>query len=181
MRYLHWGPYVGSTKIDNHIIERLHEDGKKDLESYHKKLAGHVKRQVKYNDETTDWFYKQVSPIFDAYRQGHLEYHGLEKREVHIAYDDLWVNFMRPGDFNPLHTHGGDFSFVIFVDVPEEIEKEIKEFEQNQVLCNLYMALCHAHHGQQQVMQYYLKQVICIFFLHYYNIGFYHINLIVQE
>ena len=64
MRYLHWGPYVGSTKLDNHILERLHEDGKKELESYHKKLAGHVKRQVKYNDETTDWFYKQVSPIF---------------------------------------------------------------------------------------------------------------------
>ncbi len=41
--YLHWGPYVGSTKLDNHILERLHEDGKKELESYHKKLAGHVK------------------------------------------------------------------------------------------------------------------------------------------
>ena len=80
MRYLHWGPYVGSTKLDNHILERLHEDGKKELESYHKKLAGHVKRQVKYNDETTDWFYKQVSPILDAYRQGHLEYHGLQKK-----------------------------------------------------------------------------------------------------
>ena len=129
MRYLHWGPYVGSTKLDNHILERLHEDGKKELESYHKKLAGHVKRQVKYNDETTDWFYKQVSPILDTYRHGHLEYHGLEKREVQIAYDDLWVNFMRPGDFNPLHTHGGDYSFVVFVDVPEELEKEIKEFE----------------------------------------------------
>ena len=82
MRYLHWGPYVGSTKLDNHKLERLHEDGKKELESYHKKLAGHVKRQVKYNDETTDWFYKQVSPILDAYRRGHLVYHGLEKREV---------------------------------------------------------------------------------------------------
>ena len=35
---------------------------------------------------------------------------------------------MKPGDFNPLHTHGGDYSFVAFVDVPKP-EKEQKEYE----------------------------------------------------
>ena len=129
MHYLHWGPYVGSTLLDDYIIKRLHEDGKKELESYHKNLAGHVKSQLKYNDETTQWFYQEITSFLEAYRQGHLEYHGLEKREVKIAYDDLWVNFMQPGDFNPLHTHGGDYSFVVFVDVPKKLEKEMNEFE----------------------------------------------------
>ena len=129
MHYLHWGPYVGSTLLDDYIIKRLHEDGKKELKSYHKNLAGHVKSQLKYNDDTTQWFYQEITPFLDAYRQGHLEYHGLEKREVKIAYDDLWVNFMQPGDFNPLHTHGGDYSFVVFVDVPKKLEKEMNEFE----------------------------------------------------
>ena len=36
---------------------------------------------------------------------------------------------MQPGDFNPLHTHGGDYSFVVFVDVPKKLEKEMNEFE----------------------------------------------------
>ena len=129
MRYLHWGPYVGSTKLDDTIIKRLHKDGKKELKSYHKKLAGHVKSQLRYNDDTTQWFYQQVTPILDAYRQGHLDYHGLERQEVKIAYDDLWVYFMQSGDFNPLHTHGGDYSFVIFVDVPKKLDEEIKNFE----------------------------------------------------
>lgn len=129
MRYLHWGPYVASTKLPDHIIKRLHEDGKQELEPYHKKLAGHVKRQVKYNEETTNWFYQEISYFIDAYRQGHLDYHGLEKREVHVSYDDLWVNFMQPGDFNPPHTHGGDYSFVVFVDMPKQIHKEIEKFE----------------------------------------------------
>ena len=129
MKWLNWGPFVGKFDLDKSIIERLHKDGKKKLKSYHKKLAGHLKRQVQFNDDTTDWFYQQIQPIMDTYRQGHLQYHGLAKREVKIGYDDLWINFMRPGDFNPMHTHAGDYSFVIFVDIPKLLKKEQDAFE----------------------------------------------------
>ena len=44
-------------------------------------------------------------------------------------YIDLWVNFMKAGDFNPPHIHGGDISFVIFVDVPDKLSKEMEEHE----------------------------------------------------
>jgi len=129
MRYLHWGPYVASTKLPDHIIKRLHEDGKQELKSHHKKLAGHVKRQVKYNDETTHWFYQEISQFINSYRQGHLDYHGLIKKEIHFACGELWANFMQPGDFNPPHTHSDDYSFVVFVDVPKQIHKEMEKFE----------------------------------------------------
>ena len=36
---------------------------------------------------------------------------------------------MKPGDFNPVHTHGGDYSFVIFLDVPKELKKDQDAFE----------------------------------------------------
>ena len=36
---------------------------------------------------------------------------------------------MKPGDFNPPHDHSADLSFVIFPHVPEELEKENKEFK----------------------------------------------------
>jgi hypothetical protein len=36
---------------------------------------------------------------------------------------------MQAGDFNPFHTHGGDYSFVLFVDVPKKLQKEQEEFE----------------------------------------------------
>ena len=32
-------------------------------------------------------------------------------------------------DFNPLHTHGGDYSFVLFLDVPEKLVQEQEDFE----------------------------------------------------
>ena len=43
MRWLNWGPFVGRFKLEDSIIKRLHKDGKKELRSYHKSLAGHVK------------------------------------------------------------------------------------------------------------------------------------------
>jgi len=129
MGYLHWGPCVGITKVDDHIIERLHKDGKKELESYNKSLAGHLKSQFKFNLDTAQWFYEQITPILQAYRKTHLQYHNLPERRIELAYHDLWINFMKAGDFNPSHNHHGDYSFVIFVDVPKKLQKEIDEFE----------------------------------------------------
>ena len=36
---------------------------------------------------------------------------------------------MKPGDFNPVHTHTGDYSFVIFLDVPKKLKEEQDKFE----------------------------------------------------
>lgn len=124
-----FGPYVMRTKIPEDIRKRLLKDGKKDLKSYHKNLAGHLHTQLKYNDETTAWFYQESNFIWQAYREGWSNFTGLPNEGVELNAHDLWVNFMKPGDFNPVHTHGGDYSFVIFLDVPKQLEKEEEEFE----------------------------------------------------
>tara|TARA_Y100000004_G_scaffold54546_1_gene60779 strand:- start:309 stop:875 length:567 start_codon:yes stop_codon:yes gene_type:complete len=36
----------------------------------------------------------------------------------YLTLRDLWVNYQRKGEYNPLHSHHGVISFVIFVDVP---------------------------------------------------------------
>lgn len=40
-----------------------------------------------------------------------------------------WINYMKKHEFNPLHTHDGVLSAVIFIDVPEEITKEKNQWE----------------------------------------------------
>ena len=124
-----FGPYVMRTKVPEDIRKRLLTDGKKQLKSYHKKLAGHLDSQLKYNDETTGWFYQQSSPIWQAYREGWSNWTGLPNEGIELNAHDLWVNFMKPGDFNPVHTHGGDYSFVIFLDVPKKLIEEQDAFE----------------------------------------------------
>ena len=40
----------------------------------------------------------------------------------HLQMIDLWLNCQRAGDYNPMHTHGGSFSGVIFLKVPPQIK-----------------------------------------------------------
>ena len=65
----------------------------------------------------------------NRYIEEHCKYHGLEVKKRQLEAMDLWVNFMEPGDFNPIHTHGGDYSFVLFLDVPKQLKKEQEKFE----------------------------------------------------
>jgi uncharacterized protein (TIGR02466 family) len=128
-----FGPYVMRTKIDEDIRLRLLKDAKKELKSYHKQLAGHLTTQLKYNTDTTGWFYQSTNHIWSAYREGWSNFFGLTNEGVELHAHDLWVNFMKPGDFNPVHTHGGNYSFVIFLDVPKQLQKEQQEFEGTSV------------------------------------------------
>jgi hypothetical protein len=37
---------------------------------------------------------------------------------------DMWVNFQQKGEYNPLHSHSGTLSFVIWVKIPYDLENE---------------------------------------------------------
>jgi uncharacterized protein (TIGR02466 family) len=37
-----------------------------------------------------------------------------------------WINFQHAGEFNPIHTHTGELSVVIYIDIPECIADENK-------------------------------------------------------
>jgi len=131
LRYTHmnWGPFVLKTKLPDYIIKKLKTEGKKAKESYNHALAGHIDNQFLYPEKVQQWFYNEIHPVIQAYRNGHCKFHGIEELNVDFKADDLWVNFMKAGDFNPIHTHDGDYSFVVFVDVPKQLEVEQKKFE----------------------------------------------------
>ncbi len=37
---------------------------------------------------------------------------------------DVWLNAQQAGDYNPVHTHGGSFSGVVFLEVPPQIRPD---------------------------------------------------------
>ena len=127
--HLNWGPYVMRTKLPNYIIKKLKIEGTKAKVSYNKSLAGHLDNQFLYPENVQQWFYNEIHPIIQAYRNGHCKFHGIEELNVELRADDLWVNYMQPGDFNPMHTHGGDYSFVLFLDVPKQLKKEQENYK----------------------------------------------------
>jgi hypothetical protein len=127
--YMNWGPFVMQTKVPDYIIKKLKSEGKKLKESYNHALAGHLDNQFKYPEKIKKWFYNEILPIIDSYRNGHCKYHGIDNLPVQIGTEDLWVNYMKAGDFNPLHTHGYDYSFVLFLDVPKQLRKEQEDYK----------------------------------------------------
>ena len=126
---MNWGPYLMKTKVPDYIINKLKTEGKKAKQSYNHALAGHLNHQFLYPQNIQEWFYDEIHPIIQAYRNGHCRFHGIEELSVHLKAEDLWVNYMKAGDFNPIHTHSGDYSFVIFLDVPKELKKEQDKFK----------------------------------------------------
>ena len=124
-----FGPYVMRATLPDYVLQRLKEDGDKAKQSFNYALAGHINNQFLYNEKTVKWFYNEVTPVFKAYREGHCKYHMIESKTVQLKPINLWINYMKAGDFNPLHTHSYDYSFVVFVDVPKEIHEEEEKFE----------------------------------------------------
>jgi hypothetical protein len=43
-----------------------------------------------------------------------------------LDIDSVWLNFQKKGDFNPTHNHYGIFSFVIWINIPYNIDDEKK-------------------------------------------------------
>jgi hypothetical protein len=58
-----------------------------------------------------------------------------------LRLQQLWINFQQAGDYNPLHDHGGMFSFVIYGEIDEEI------FTKD-------VAVTNSQHAGQIVFQY---------------------------
>ena len=112
MKYHHftWGPFIMKTSCPKRVLKRLESDGRQAERSWNHQLAGHLKSQYKYPEVFEQWFYTEMSEIFTGYRQAHCEYHGFEYVPCQLVYQSLWVNFMKAGDFNPPHIHGGDIS-----------------------------------------------------------------------
>ena len=96
------------------------------------RLVGHIKEE---------WDLDPSIPIFNSYilslinkNKSHLDYLSKEKKKFifedkipPLSLTNFWVNFQRKYEFNPIHNHSGLFSFIIFVKIPYDLEKELKE------------------------------------------------------
>ena len=99
---------------------------------HQQKLAGNIKEE---------WGLEPSIPIFNNYivnlinkHPNHLNYVLVEKKKFvneekapQLQLINFWVNFQKKHEFNPVHNHKGLFSFIIFVQIPYDLEKEKKE------------------------------------------------------
>ena len=128
--YFNWGPFLFRSVISDDFKELILQEGRnvrgKNSESYNEKLAGHLDEQYKLPAarimEHLKWY-------LEAYCIGYNTWRGKAKMKPDAKLLSLWINYMKAGDFNPPHNHGGDLSFIIFPHIPKELVKENDAFK----------------------------------------------------
>lgn len=135
-----FSPPIYQTNVSKEIIESLLSEGDKLTEKdndHRHRLAGNMKKGYSrlYSDEFClkheDWILNTARDFFDCFceRLGielidsllNKDYDRLKSKNGNLRLDTIWINYQRPGDYNPVHNHKGVLSFVIFLKVPERI------------------------------------------------------------
>jgi hypothetical protein len=103
-----------------------------------KKLAGNISRSYELDDPQNlviqnlyNIAFNQVdNPIMYEFMKTEITtiYRRVNNEEFRAEpyLSDLWVNFQKKGDFQPIHDHNGVFSFVIWMDIPYHFKDEGK-------------------------------------------------------
>ena len=107
-------PKSGMDRLQSYI-----ETAKKNPTNYNKNLAGNISKSLQLKDKD-DWFFlKILIPTITVYPK--------YSKDISILTDDapyclpsMWVNFQKQHEFNPVHDHGGVWSFVIWVKIPTD-------------------------------------------------------------
>lgn len=132
MKYYFWGPLLTCCKVSDDIINKLTVKGDELTIKDHDwsaNLAGDIREEKAYPDEFTAEIERLLIPYFSKYIE---ILSNVWKTNVKDPSDGrfnykltkMWINYQRRIESNPIHSHSGDLSFVIYVDVPKAIHEE---------------------------------------------------------
>jgi hypothetical protein len=121
----HWGPLLFKVKIRPSDVESLKKIANKATENWSENLAGIIKDERSI-DQTE--YTKIIKPYLKAYQQAYKTWYGLDLTDIQTTA--AWVNFMKKGESNPPHIHHNcHLSSVLFLDIPEPIKEEQKNWK----------------------------------------------------
>ncbi len=122
----------GLKTVDNvpeNIMKYLNENVTDD--KWNARLAGHIKEEYRYKNWPS--FVEQfiLSQTNDEVLSNWLKKHSVLSSDKPFYLSNLWCNFQKKHEFNPIHDHSGLFSFIIFLKIPYDLKDEDKVFPTN--------------------------------------------------
>src|SRR5210317_249003 len=122
--YYSWGPPFIKDRIDENFRKQLLDRGLKLNKDFRDNLAGHIDKENEYVlDSDKKFFVENMQQHIMSFKN-HSESYLNKPMFEELKLVKLWINFMKKGEFNPIHCHSGDISFVLYLDVPKEINQE---------------------------------------------------------
>ena len=115
-------PHEHREGISNSINEIIAEtDITEDVRSF---LRGHISHQFAFPlSEEMQSFLIELTAQYHAKFGSHPDMKYQKKPPVYESATS-WVNFQKKGEFNPIHSHSGSFSWVMWIRCPYKIADE---------------------------------------------------------
>jgi len=125
-----WGPCIIRLKMEDEYKKLFLEEAKKNKEDYRGKLAGILDHETGYGSESKEKLLPILSMYLGIYDQMYEKFtmKPYDKKPEYIL-SALWINHQKQHEYNPPHDHDGKLSFVIYLQIPEELKKEQQEYK----------------------------------------------------
>lgn len=131
-----WGPFLMQTNIEGtelfNFIKENAEDKNLETEerNFQKRLAGKIKKEFKFEDKSLDNLAVLIAPYVYQYLthaskawSGQDEFY-IDENYMKCVADSAWVNIQEKNEYNPIHNHSGDISWVTYLEIDERMYKE---------------------------------------------------------
>lgn len=163
-----FGPYIMQTTMSQEMIDIMLGAGSKirknkklkKQKDFRKKLAGNIAEEYAFTvDEKTfttdDWetIAEELKWLCNLYTKLSLQA-GLDRslevpvEKIKIDYP-IWINYMKSGEWNPVHLHTGDVSCVGYLKVPQAIIDENTKAEHSKSSNTPSAGKIEFHYGEK--------------------------------
>ena len=134
-------PWLEVKLTDEHMkylwkIVKKGEEGGRDMKHT---LAGNISTSFELDDENHYFTSEVLMPLAQHYEKvfpGGVEVkpsqgmdsnnNRLKPNKVSLGLESFWANYQYKHEFNPIHDHGGAFSFVIWMKIPYNCDEQKK-------------------------------------------------------
>ena len=130
LQIFNWGPCVVRMKITDKFKDLLLSEAEKNKLDYTDKLAGILDKETGYSEESKNKILPHLSECLGVYDQMFEKFINKPyQKKPHYIMTALWINYQKQNDFNPPHDHDGKLSFVIYLQIPDELKKENADYK----------------------------------------------------
>lgn len=130
--YYRWGPYLHKAHLTQQVCVELLARGLQSRIDHGAHLAGVIKGEYLLFERDRLYIEELLQDEFCNYARERSQYHQEGSKTLAFRLDQVWINIMGPGEFNPPHTHyGGDISFVLYLQIPDGLKEEFESNRRN--------------------------------------------------
>ena len=126
-----FGPTIGYYKLSSFFVDTINNQMSENLKDLSSSLAGKVKQELAWTqgmlnlllDEVKNFVFEYVDTSLQRSSYGKLKL-DLNKMSYKLDAVDAWFVRQYETEYNPIHIHGGMYSCVGYLKLPEGIVEQ---------------------------------------------------------